>query len=507
MMSKEFKEIILLIFVLAISPYIFFLGNNFLLTEFFGVPYYLLSVLYSFFFIFLAICATFFGKKILTIILFFSYFSFLQFYFVNIQELLITYKDGPVGFYVLCFIIFVSFITTLSSKLSIVRNFIFIFLFLNILISLYNLIPSMKSSFQSFVKNTNTINDSVKNKNFTSVKYPNIFYIVPDGLASPKILKNYANIDFEDSIYKFEEKGFSVPMHNYSSYNTTYLSLAALFKMDYPATEKTPVYKNRHDFYPYIRDKSPGPKILQYLKKNNYQFVIVPPKWGGCPSSKHFICLTPASTLQDYFLYDYSISIFFKNSLLNKFFTNYFSFVSKKIDWNDTAKTALNKMKKNPWIWSDGGVFTMIHMMMPHSPYRERNCSITNLPEPSKEGYESSVHCSLSRLHELSNFIIKNYPNATIVVQSDHGIISEYIANKKFVEISNLFIDQRLGSFTAVKGCNSNQAARLNQVNIIRFIIECLVANKQTKQLKNKSYYGSYEESPDFGKVFRVYKK
>ena len=73
----------------------------------------------------------------------------------------------------------------------------------------------------------------------TSEKYPNIFYIIPDGLTSPKILNTYANINFKDSIEKFEEKGFDVSLHNYSSYNNTHLTLAALFKMNYPVTENS----------------------------------------------------------------------------------------------------------------------------------------------------------------------------------------------------------------------------------------------------------------------------
>ena len=110
-------------------------------------------------------------------------------------------------------------------------------------------------------------------------------------MASPQVLKNYVNIEFQQSIKKFEEKGFSIPMHSYSSYNTTYLSLGALFAMDYPVNEKSLKFKDRSNFYPTIRDYNPA--ILGYLKKNNYKFVIAPPLWGGCPNSKEYRCLKP----------------------------------------------------------------------------------------------------------------------------------------------------------------------------------------------------------------------
>tara|TARA_B110000196_G_C20508412_1_gene369951 strand:- start:61 stop:507 length:447 start_codon:yes stop_codon:yes gene_type:complete len=148
-------------------------------------------------------------------------------------------------------------------------------------------------------------------------------------------------------------------------------------------------------------------------------------------------------------------------------------------------------------------------MLMPHIPYREKNCSITDrYSAPSKEGYRSTVYCSFNRIHELSDFIIKNYPNASIVVQGDHGVYPKvYPENKKFVEISESLIDYRLGAFTAVRGCNSNQAAKLNQANIVEYIVECLVNGTPTKQFENKSFFGFYEHAPEFGKVFRVRQK
>ena len=77
--------------------------------------------------------------------------------------------------------------------------------------------------------------------------------------------------------------------------------------------------------------------------------------------------------------------------------------------------------------------------------------------------------------------------------------------NKKFVEISDLAINQRLGIFTAVKGCGSNEAAKLNQVKIVKYIVGCLVKDKTAIKFENKSYFGFSESAPEFGKIFRVH--
>ena len=138
-----------------------------------------------------------------------------------------------------------------------------------------NLIPTTVGFLKISFKTTNIIDSSLNTKKNKSVKYPNIFYIIPDELTSPKILKEYIEIDYKDSIKKFEEKGFNVQEHNYSSYNASYLTLAALFKMDYPMTENSPIYKDRSEFYPTIRRKNP--ELPLYLKRHGYKFIIAPP--------------------------------------------------------------------------------------------------------------------------------------------------------------------------------------------------------------------------------------
>tara|TARA_B110000503_G_scaffold27851_1_gene44498 strand:+ start:4844 stop:6379 length:1536 start_codon:yes stop_codon:yes gene_type:complete len=509
MKFNSIKQIFLLVVLLSITPSILFLGKNSLQAEFFSVNFFWLALAYCLSSIFITALAIRFYKKSLVFILFFAYFSFLQFYFYDMQEFLRIYKDGSTGSYVIGFIILISLIGTFLSCSSIYRNFIFILLFLNMTLAVINLAPVTGKSLQTFFNTTNTLNKTLNTKSLTSKKYPNIFYIVPDGLASPKILNEYADIDFKDSIKKFEEKGFNVPEHNYSTYNTTALSLAALFKMDYLETKNSKIYKEQDNSYPIIRDQNP--KLTQYLKKNNYKFIIIPPGWGGCPKSKDYKCLRPIDNNFLYFFDDYAISSMFEHSLIKKIYNLYGARLFNDLifnDLDDAGKTALTHLKINPEYWSDNGSFTMIHMLIPHSPYREKNCSITDrFITPSKEGYRSSVYCAFNRIHELSDFIIKKYPNASVVVQGDHGLYRKQNHNLiKFVEISNSLIDHRLGAFTAVRGCNSNQAAKLNQVNIIKYIIECLVSSTPTKQYENKSYFGFYESPADLGKVMRVLK-
>lgn len=507
MINDQPKSYYLIITLLIITPFIIFLGKNFSQFEFFSIKFFLVT----FFYCFLLICTfklmIIFSKKSLVFVLFFSYFSFLQFYFFDIRKLIWIFQYGNTGYYILLSILLISFVAALISRFLIFKNFILILLFLNLSISLINIIPNLGRALDLVLKSSDIDENSLDISISTQKKYPNIFYIIPDGLASPKVLKDYANIEFQYSIQNFEEKGFAVPQHNHSSYNLTYLSLAALFGMDYPVTQNSIHYKDRSSFYPTMRDYNP--LLLNYLNKNNYKFIIVPPSWGGCPDSKEYKCLKPITdNFLSYLFQDYAISKMFQHSLIKRIFDRYNNKKNiSKSDMNDAGKTLLSRMQLDSKYWKDGGVFTMVHMMIPHQPYREEDCSRSErFLSFSKEGYRSSVFCAFNRIHEMTEYIVKNYPDASIVIQSDHGVSTKELPlDRKFVEISASEIENRLSYYTAVKGCNSNEAAKLNQAHIIEYIVECLTNRKSTKQHENKSFFGFYELAPEFGKVFRVY--
>ena len=284
--------------------------------------------------------------------------------------------------------------------------------------------------------------------------------------------------------------------------------------MNYQVTEKSKKYLNRGEFYPQIRDQNP--LLISFLKKNNYNFVIFPPIWGGCPQSVSYFCVKGMSDLSaiqnndfsvkfNNLLQDYAVLTMIKNSLIYALIER--SNILRFEDVDDSGKTALQYMKINSSRWEKGGIFTLIHMMMPHSPYRNKDCSFLPLHKfdqvKENKGYSSSVFCALQRIEELSDLIIKKYPNATIIVQADHGANIKGLSGE-FTEVKKIDIASRMGIFSAVRGCDSEKASRLNQAHIIRFIVDCLKEKKPTVTYDNKSFFGFYEKSPDFGRVFLI---
>ena len=493
---------------LVVMPFIIFLGKNFSQINFFTFTYFLSAIIYCIFFVFIAVVLIhIFRQSISSVLIFFiAYFNFLQFYYFNFRQIIINHYDlFSAGFYVIAIILSLSLIAAFMSRLSIFRNFVLIILFLNLIFSLVNLAPIVVKNIIEVLQTTNN-NTDTKFSSMPiepSIKYPNIFYIIPDSLTSPEILNKYAKISFKESVKSFENKGFSVSRHIYSSYNTTQLSLAALFRMTYPVTENSPSYKDSLKFYPSIRDRNP--EITKYLKKNNYEFIIIPSQWGGCLAGKEYRCIVPSGSP---FFQDYAISEMFNYSLIRHFLIHLKKGnISTKFEMDDSVKTALDYIKKNPQYLKNKGVFTMIHMVIPHTPYRTEDCVVTKISSPSVEGYRSSVKCAFNRIHELSNYLIKNYPDTNIIVQADHGVAPFHgYSNEYFVDLPKSFIDHRMGIFSAVRGCNSDQASKMNQANIVKYTVECLINGVSDKDFINKSFYAFDRSSPEYGKVFQVNK-
>ena len=176
------------------------------------------------------------------------------------------------------------------------------------------------------------------------------------------------------------------------------------------------------------------------------------------------------------------------------------------IDVDDSALTAIKKFNSNPELWNDNSTFTLIHMLMPHSPQRNEDCSIMNYNNlPSKEEYKSSSICALNRLNDLSIAIIESHPDSIIIIQSDHGVRIDDREMDNFQNLPENYIDSLMSNFTAVRGCNGGINIDLDQVNIIKHIYNrCLLNDDLLGEVKKQSYFGFYENHKDYGRVYMV---
>lgn len=492
-----------LIVLLTLTPFIVFLGDNAAQIEFFSFSYFIFTIIYCIFFLVIsAIIGIIFRQKKISLLIFSSFLSFLQFYFYNIEQSLAQFFDLKVQTYLSFLLIIVMgvFFVKITKK-ELIRNFFIILLLLNITISIFKFITDVSTFILDLGENNNSTIFLLEESTKKEDKKKKIFYIIPDGLASPKVLLEFAGIGLEESIQSLEEIGFSVLEHGYSSYNLTHLSLAALFDMKYPVIDNSPEYKDRKNFYPNIRERNP--QLLSFFKKKGYDFIIIPPSWGGCPKNRNFVCLIPGDNgwLSE-LLQDYSVFTLLQHSIL----FDLVNISNMSIDVDDSAVTAMNKINSNPELWNDNSTFTLIHMLMPHSPQRNEDCSILNYNNlPSKEEYKSSSICALNRLKDLSIAIIENHPDSIIIIQSDHGVRIDDREMDNFQNLSKKYIDSLMSNFTAVRGCKDGTFIDHNQVSIIKNIYNsCLLYEDLVGEGEEQSYFGFYENHKDYGRVYMV---
>ncbi|GAG63196.1 unnamed protein product, partial [marine sediment metagenome] len=106
-----------------------------------------------------------------------------------------------------------------------------------------------------------------------------IYYIILDGYASSKTLKEvyeYDNSEFTDYLTK---EGFFIASKSQSNYATTFLSLASSLNMEYINYLSSMIgveSKNRDVPYQMIRDS----KVMKFLKSKGYKFINFSSGWG-----------------------------------------------------------------------------------------------------------------------------------------------------------------------------------------------------------------------------------
>lgn len=332
----------------------------------------------------------------------------------------------------------------------------------------------------------------------------NIYYIVPDGMASLEVMRETFGLDTDQFKTKLQAQGFHVSEQAYSAYNLTFLTLASVFELKYPVDESSDPYRNRGDLYPNIRERPTA--LARILYENDYRFVVVPPSWGGCPRSNFYTCLTPPEeTWLTRMLGDYAVKTSTRNSLFRGQLRAIYYENRETPDTDDSGKTFMHYFGKNSEIWQASKTFTLIHMLMPHTPHRNESCEVINPDDETftDQGYSSSTKCVFSRLLQIVEKITTQDPAAHIIINADHGNYKLGIAND-FASLTPEIIHNRLSVFSSVRSCASAETDGLNNINIVRHVLSCAIPDLNLPRIPNRSYWGFYETSSDFGKVRQV---
>ena len=502
------KSKIFLVLLLIFYPIINFILINLDQQKFISVIFlYTISIISIIFLLSFYYC-----KKNLLIFKYFILFLFfwnLQFFFLDIKIFCESFVADKFDGYVTLLIIFS--LSFLLYKLTISKfffaRFVLFFLLINISINFFN-----NYSFNFLKKDIKNINkiEFQQNKNSGDLVLndrPNVFYIITDAMGSFNNLNKYG-IDTTSIDNYLIDNNYQIAYDAKTSYTETSFAVTSIFYLDYFVNGIDKFYSIDSSIYPFFEKEQKLP-LVNRLNEIGYSIYRVENNFARCTDHIKIRCLkTMDKNLINKLLNDYSLEVFFSSSLILSIIEKYIYLLKEEpffVDGYDSIHQYKDIFKKNTDILDQGGNFTFIHHMSPHRPMRNANCEILNSDEKlifSYKNYKTSVNCVFKRIEEISEIILKKYPNSIIVIQGDHGPTFEDNKDMGSSKIPNMrHIEDRIHIFNAMhlpNKCKNKFIKSLGTVETIRLILNCLGNTNIDVNQKSKTFMFFPEEKPNF---------
>ena len=258
-------------------------------------------------------------------------------------------------------------------------------------------------------------------------KFPDIYYIIPDGYSGSKSLQTILNFDNSNFQNFLIEKGFFVATESYSNYERTMFSITSTLNMNYINyiyDEAKSVNTIDKELFNISRDTT----VIKNFKSKGYTTYAIESgikSWDtptrNMKNIDYRFCHT--SNILDSEFFSELIRTTIINPIQAKLFaTDYrekvlcgFSELSKMANRNDTPK------------------FVLVHLMIPHRPFVFGPTGEDILPENlklnDKDANLENADLYLGQL-EFMNFKMRNIIEKlldtenppVIIIQSDHGM-------------------------------------------------------------------------------------
>jgi len=409
--------------------------------------------------------------------------------------------EAYIGFPIMMLYILAFTTLILIMRLEAVRSLFTVFAVIVVSIAGVRVSALIISGFSSNQIDQSNHTPTMSPRNVADINFsPNIYYIIVDAYTSPKAMKHYVDLDLTDFLEEMRGLGMSSLSDARSPYNTTFLSLAAIFNMDYPLVngEKSQATGRNSMFPSLLRNKSAVPRLVQAFKDLGYNFNHIGNIWAPC-NDMHVTCLDfdkPKSII------GYEFAIFLQS-------TPYKLYHNVKFPQYDDAIGNLNRYLNAKGI-PENPAFNFIHQLSPHPPYTfEADCKIREnydfglgaWEEADKPLYADNVKCLNKKLLTFVRLIKAKDPEAIVIVTGDHGTNFQ----KNGIVLPGRMQVLSLVSFPK-KQCDISQLAQdTNSINLVRMAYAC-AGGKPVNLLKNRMFFGNYQdfENSSNGFVRRV---
>lgn len=496
---KKYSYYITAILLISFAPYFIFYNHNFEQITFNKTmqPLMFLSLLVLFMFVILYFLINIFPKyyKLIfasSIVLLIFIINYDSFYLIRQLPSTGNYFNPRLMFLFIYLLSVYTFLNLL--KINFLKNFFLFYCIFLLGTPALGLCLKYLNNNEANIQNEPKVEDHLLERqdisNNQSILKENVYFIILDGYASEKTFsrKSFNN----NSFYKYLKNSNFKNLGDKAAYNMTYLSLASIFNLSYPVVEGD-VYYNRINFFPSLLKKDNAPPLIEKLENLQYEFIFYGNSFSGC-KKLYVKCGNPS---EDFITYE--SFVFFQKTALKYFFNDFHNYQYDAIS---------NFLQEDSKIKTQDSKFHFFHHLSPHFPYLKNDCkTLTSnflMNAGPFEDYLVSLKCVNSLVIEFISYIDKNDPSAIIIIQSDHGPVTNsniWLQSTDLIE--NVDVDNRvsiLNSIRSPKKCDKWLKNNLGPINTTRFVLGCLGQEEPT-YIEEKTFIGFLDEHEDFGTV------
>lgn len=329
---------------------------------------------------------------------------------------------------------------------------------------------------------------------FELIDRPNVIHIVLDGYARHDSLSETIGYDNESFLDALERRDFFIARDSYANYPTTFLSLSSTVRMNYPATETTPPFQDRTDFYDAIRGNNP---VSHTLRKHGYRYAYLGSAWwdGSKCGTSVDVCLSTTRAV--------------RQALLAMTPLRRFVRTTGRSIVGDIAARLDEIFARQP-------VYLFAHILAPHPPrtFTSSCAEITSSNAASdgnvaltfwgdKDGYIRDLECTNDQVLALVDDILDRDPSTVILVHGDHGTAFAVDWSLAIDAWPDQQVEERFAILMAVrlpKPCESVLYPSLSPVNLYRALFACL-GHVEPQMRPDVLYVSPSEKHPEYGKA------
>jgi hypothetical protein len=418
----------------------------------------------------------------LFLVIFFTYghiFNLLK--HINLIGLNLGRRSFILTFLFLLFLVLSYLVIKTRKDLSKLTKFLNIASITLVLISLFNIITyeigrKNKTNETAEINSGETINVSKKN-------LPNIYYIILDGYANSKTLKeeyNYDNKEFEDFL---TAKGFFIASESCSNYAETKFSLASSLNM---------VLLNHKEMenpdLPKLFKKVLSNKVMKELKSSGFHIVTLESIVGSLQNFEQ----TDWNIKCGSFFTDEFQDILIESTLLKAFkkWLNLNRFYREKILCTLETLGELPKQINKP-------SFIFSHIMLPHPPFMfgrngeptDEELAFKDVWDKKKRYLDQLIFTNKRMKNIIQRILSESKEEPVIIIQGDHGpfVTLGYEVNEKIIKARMRI----LNAYYLPKKDKNIFYSTITPVNTFRLLFNhYLDTNYQL--LEDRSYFTNY---------------